>query len=834
MRMIYSFVVRWMILILIVNNSFMRKPMRYKIGLASLILLLSFFSANLYAQTSQPTPIPQLLLQWNADLAQSNQSLTDPDLDDETLKHLREHLNGLRSDAISARDQIATEVAPLNNELTALGPPPAEDAPAEAGSIAGKRKALNDQLAVIDGEAKELELVISNADDALDKLSALRIRRFTQATFSHGLSALAPEVWQRGIPDIDAKVTALQDQFHNWLSQETDELFQQKLLYLLIAVIGILAIVWPFTRWFSRQFGRTSNVQIPTYVELLRAALAVGFVRCLLPISITTATYLVLEHEFEWTLSVHAFALSAFKALCMIILVAAVSRAMLAPSNGRWRLMPLNDADANYVHRVIVGLAWVFAFDLLLDTWFAAGGVSLELTILRKFLVGLLIAGLLLALLMRRQLWRMDIQHRRKMSDQAAMWRWLRALMGMLVLMIPVSAMAGYVALSRLLGTQIVLTGGLYILVGVVIALCTELIEELLSQKTEIGAKIRNNLELTDEGSELLVFWLKAAIISVIYISAILTLLVIWGAGGEDLNLWLYKVLMGFEVGGVTISIATIFFAIVLFSVILLLTRLLQRFLEHVILPKTRLDLGIQNSIRASIGYIGFILSAGFAISTLGIDLSKLAIIAGALSVGIGFGLQNVVNNFVSGLILLIERPIKVGDWVVVNDRQGYVKNINVRATEIQTFDRASVFIPNSNLISNPLLNWTHADKTGRVVVPVGVAYGTDTRKVQKLLIAVAEAHPFVLRSMPASVLFKGFGDSCLNFELRAFVQDVDKVTTVSSDICFEIDAAFKREAIEMPYPQQDVHWRDIERLENLVSKILNEKGSSASPKLDM
>lgn len=802
------------------------KPMKFEVFLACFFLLLSIFSGALCAQSSQERPIPKSLLQWNADLEQSSHAIASSNLDDEAFKHLREHLNELHNDALSARDKIASEVSHLHDELTALGPPPAKDAPGESTSIATKRKALNKQLTAVDGQVKEVDLVISRSDETLDQLSALRIHRFTQKIFSRGFSALAPEVWQRGIPDLQEKLSVVKNQFETWQSEETAESFKRELLHLTLTLLGILAVAWPFSRWFSQKFGRTTKEQIPTYVELFRAALAVTFVRILLPMSITVSAYLLLDYDLHWQGVAHNFAFSILKAFIMIILIAAVSRAILAPFRGRWRLMPLNDADANYVHKVILGLAWVFAVDLILDDWLSSSGASLELIILRKFLVGLLIAGLLLALLVRRQLWRMDIQHRRKKSDKATIWRGLRALIGVLVLMIPVSAIAGYVALSRLLGTQIVLTGGLYILVGVVIALCTELIEELLSKETELGLKIRQNLELTDEGSELLVFWLKAAVNSVIYTSAILTLLVIWGAGGEDLNVWLYTALFGFNVAGVTISITTIFLAVALFSGILLLTRLLQRFLEHVILPRTRIDFGIQNSIRASVSYIGFIIAAGLAFSTLGIDLSKLAIIVGALSVGIGFGLQNVVNNFVSGLILLIERPIKVGDWIVVNDQQGYVKSINVRATEIQTFDRASVFIPNSNLISNPLLNWTHADKTGRIIIPVGVAYGTDTRKVQNILLEVASAHPAILKSLAPSVLFKGFGDSCLNFELRTCVQDVDKVSAISSDLCFEIDAAFRKEGIEIPYPQQDVHLRDIERLENLVAKILNEKSS--------
>ncbi len=632
--------------------------MKFRLYLAFLL----FFTIFPYAECAQPAqqvPIAKLLQQWNADLEQSRLELANPDIDDEALKQLREHVNGLRNNVISAHDKTAAEVNPLQNELTALGPPPAKDAPAESKSIAVKRKTLNEQLTAVQGQVKEAELLISGADEVLDQLSTLRIHRFTQKVFTRGSSALAPEVWKRGIPDLQEKMTAVKQQFELWRSEQTAESFKTELFRIALTIFSALAIVWPFVRWFSRKFGRTDEEQAPTYVELFRAALTVAFVRILLPMSITVAAYLLLDNDLDWQGGAHEFAFALLKACLMIVLVAAVSRAILAPFRGRWRLMPLNDADAHYVHKIIVGLAWVFAIDLALESWLNLSGASLELIILRKFLIDLLIAGLLLALLIRRQLWRMDIQHRRKKSNEAVIWRELRALISVLVLLIPISAIAGYVSLSRLLGTQIVITGGLYILVGVVIALCTELIEELLSKETELGLKIRQYLELTDDGSELLVFWLKAAVNTVIYFVAILTLLVIWGAGGEDLNVWLYNALFGFTIAGVTISISTIFLAIALFSGILLLTRLLQRFLELVILPRTRIDYGIQNSIRAAVGYIGFIIAAGFAISTMGIDLSKLAIIAGALSVGIGFGLQNVVNNFVSGLILLIERPIR-------------------------------------------------------------------------------------------------------------------------------------------------------------------------------
>ncbi len=208
---------------------------------------------------------------------------------------------------------------------------------------------------------------------------------------------------------------------------------------------------------------------------------------------------------------------------------------------------------------------------------------------------------------------------------------------------------------------------------------------------------------------------------------------------------------------------------------------------------------------------MGIIVAAAVGISALGLDLSNLAIVAGALSVGIGFGLQNVVNNFVSGLILLVERPVQVGDWVVVGDKQGYVRRIKVRATEIQTFDRASVFVPNSQLISEAVTNWTYADKMGRVIIPVGVAYGTELRTVMKILTEIGQSHPEVLKQPAPAALFRGFGDSALNFELRCFLADVERTISVTSDLCLAIDDAFREAGIEIPFPQQDVYIKQFE-----------------------
>ena len=196
-------------------------------------------------------------------------------------------------------------------------------------------------------------------------------------------------------------------------------------------------------------------------------------------------------------------------------------------------------------------------------------------------------------------------------------------------------------------------------------------------------------------------------------------------------------------------------------------------------------------------------------LSLAGVDLSNIAIIAGALSVGIGFGLQNIVNNFVSGIILLFERPIRPGDWIVVGNTEGFVQKVRVRATEIQTFDRSDVIVPNSELISGQVTNWTYRDPYGRVICPVGVAYGSDVQLVRKLLLAVAEEHPQVIsdgRTPPPKVFFLAFGDSALLFDLRCFISDVKSRLAVRSELNYAIDAAFRANGIQIPFPQQDLY----------------------------
>jgi potassium-dependent mechanosensitive channel len=203
-------------------------------------------------------------------------------------------------------------------------------------------------------------------------------------------------------------------------------------------------------------------------------------------------------------------------------------------------------------------------------------------------------------------------------------------------------------------------------------------------------------------------------------------------------------------------------------------------------------------------GYVALIAVLALALGALGIDLQKIALIAGALSVGIGFGLQSVVSNFVCGLILLAERPFRVGDWVVVKGEEGWVRRISVRATEIETFDRASVIVPNQDFITGVVKNWTHGNTTGRVIVKVRAAYDSDAEKVREILLACGAQHPQVLRAPPPAVYLMGFGDIGIDFELRCVLANVEQSLLVRTDLQMEILRRFRDAAIKIPFPVHD------------------------------
>jgi potassium efflux system protein len=327
--------------------------------------------------------------------------------------------------------------------------------------------------------------------------------------------------------------------------------------------------------------------------------------------------------------------------------------------------------------------------------------------------------------------------------------------------------------------------------------------------------QLRDRLSLKEGEPVPGLIWLRLLTVLLIWLAFGVMVVGLWGYSDTFWSLIREGITEGFQLGPVRIIPINWVIGIVVFSVLVTLVRWIRNEVLPGWVSKARIERGAQEAIVTISGYVGIIIAAIVGLSLAGFSFTNLAIIAGALSVGIGFGLQNIVNNFISGIILLFERPIRTGDWIVVGNTEGYVRKISIRSTQIETFDRADVIVPNSELISNQVTNWMLRDPWGRVIVPIGVAYGSDVEKVREVLLQAARSHPLVIaediRVSPPRVLFRGFGDSSLNFEVRFFIRTVDQRLATLSDLNFAIEKGLREAGIEIPFPQRDLHLRSVD-----------------------
>ena len=353
--------------------------------------------------------------------------------------------------------------------------------------------------------------------------------------------------------------------------------------------------------------------------------------------------------------------------------------------------------------------------------------------------------------------------------------------------------------------------------------LATFIFNRFIASVLFIGAFIIVRRFISDLLRRSIVFWIKTfklrkqllskadflmtlLVTPLLVLFLIYSLLTLWGMPGAFMLQAVKKLVFGFKVGGINISLISIVTGLLVFLISLTLVKMMKNRLSNNLLNRINMDEGIKHSLISGFSFTGFIISAILAIVAMGVDLSNLAVIAGALSVGIGFGLQDVIKNLVSGIILLFERPFKVGDWVLIGGEEGKIKQINIRSTEVETFNKASVIIPNATLISSSLTNLTHGNNWQRQTIAVGVSYDSDAEQVTKLLLECARSCKKVMKVPAPYVLFKNFGESSLDFELRIYVSDIWSGWSAGSDVRYEILRRFREANINIAYPQIVVH----------------------------
>jgi small-conductance mechanosensitive channel len=695
---------------------------------------------------------------------------------DADIGRLRNEVEQVITQATDVADGLRPRLTQIRSQIDKLGPPPAAGAQPEAPAVSTERARLTSEATAIDGAIKTLELTWVRARQTIDRITDLRLALFTRSLMERNSSPLFPALWSDALRDVPQVHRLLVYVTTDWWStmQQTLGVGGLALLFggaaavflLARSAVGYVVKLWEPHR--GRELSFFEQAAAASWIAPLRA-LPAALALLVLYIGADTLGLLYYPSDRMAAVSV--------RSALVFVAVSALISTVLSPAESRRRLVPLSDRSALRVCRILQGAVAIYATDLALMSYTRTLYLPLSMTVVESLMASLALAGLLVALL-RTPFEPQDAAPFAIIPRDRP--RWLKVPLWLTTVVIVGASLTGFVALARFAAQQLVMTG----VVAVICILLFLAIRAFTRDPADarVGQVLESRFGIDGPRRQQLAFLTEVTLTLVLIIGALPVILLQWGFSGDDIRDWVKAAVFGFEIGQFRVSLARIVLGIIIFTILLLATRILQRWLRDQVLgPRT--DPGIAASVDTAVGYAGILLAGVLAISYAGLDITNIAIVAGALSVGIGFGLQSIVNNFVSGLILLIERPIKVGDWVVIGGEQGNVRRVSVRSTEIETFDRASLIVPNAELISSRVLNWTHRNTLGRVILNVNVAPDADPRAVIQLLERCAEGHPQVLRLPSAKAYLENMNAAALEFSIRVHLSDVNRALETRSEL---------------------------------------------------
>lgn len=786
---------------------------------AFIFVLFLPLGAGAQEQNSTKSKIEAIRLELN----QIEAGITVRTVSDKALQENRKRVEELARDLKSVSDELAPKAEAMRSRLKELGPKPDEKAEPESTDITKERDERDRLLKELDESVKLARALAVQADQIMTAIADQRRSIFTNKLFERSESLLAPQLWLDVAGNIGHDLRALGVVSRDTLNRIIESAGAFGTLVLTIA-IGIVIIFAARMRRRALTFmARDAVFGEPTPFRVASRAALLTLISLLVPVTavaviVTTVDALnILPNRVEPVFSVILWG------LVYISFVRGLAEAVLSPDRAEWRAIPLSNESAARIVWIATNISILILADSTFETVSQAIAAGLSLTVLTKAIFSILIVWTLV-----RGLKSIVPAPRTEGAEASipeagsSLTALLRIIGWSLVIVILGSVLLGYSAFAAFVADQISWIGIIVTLIYLLARLSSLAIEGFLLEDTRFSTMIRTASGLSRRSLEQLGVLLSGAAQVLIIGLGLLLALAPWGVESGDVLYSLKAAIFGFTIGDVTFSFAAAFSAIVFFGIAILVTRAVQRWLTAKYLPHTQLDSGLRNSITTGIGYLGFLIAITLSLSTLGLSLDKITIVAGALSVGIGFGLQSIVNNFVSGLILLWERGIRVGDWIVVGDEQGIVKRINVRATEIETFDKAVMIVPNSSLISGTVKNRVHSNRMGRIVIPVPVNRDADSAKVAEILSSVAVTNRTVLKRPEPVVNFKRIGDTIKEFELVCFIAEVDDGAKVTSDLIFKIDHQLMEIGIGDTKPRTVLTIEGLGALEDRINRIEN------------
>ena len=766
---------------------------------AVLLAALALCGLPVFAQQA-PEPAASFLERVKTALDGIEAALGNQQIGAPALAELRGRIAAAREELRTRIEAWEPQMAEVSARLKQLGPPPADDAPAEEPAVAAERKQLAAGFSQIDGNLKQARLLAVRTDQLGERISEKRRALYARELLERGASALDPFSWMEAAEAAPSALRSLGLLLQSW----GETAFAGGLVRIVPAALLlalILAAAIGLTRWWLPRFDAGPRAHT-RFARARTAVMVFVWLAARTPLALIAAV-MVLDAFSLLTYRMNEVASGLVAAVVAAAFGRGVARGLLAPDRPERRIVALDDHTAGCFHDHLVWGTRAFGAAIFLQAVNKALFAPIAMTVATNALFAAAVAGLLLHLircLRKSELAQGDDAVVTVPGARLAAWALVTAII--LALITGYAALAAFIALRAVVAAAVL--GALYLMLVATDALFAE----ALAPDTPLGRRIAANLGLPARSVGLLGTLVSAGVRVGLILLALLVILGPWEVSTADLVDSVQSIPLGLQIGEITISFRAVVGAAAVLIVVLLVTRGAQRWLQREFLPRTTLEPSLQLSISTIFGYVGAIAAVMLAMAGLGIDLQKIALVAGALSVGIGFGLQSIVSNFVCGLILLAERPIRVGDSIVVQGEEGSVRRIRVRATEIETPQRASVIIPNSVLITGMVKNWTHANTLGQIVLKIGVGYDSDAEAVRALLLAVADEHPQVTKNPAPGAFFTAFGDSALEFELRCVVANVANGLSVRSDLNLEILKRCRAAGIEIPFPQREVRLR--------------------------
>jgi small-conductance mechanosensitive channel len=721
----------------------------------------------------------------------------------ETISQNRSALTKLKGEADSTAKLLDQPQADVAAQVTQLGPPPAEGV-AEAPEVAQQRKLLNDRAALLLGLRKQLELLGVEAEQHMSRLSAIERDQFLNRVFAYEESILDPRMWWAALTAASMFALRLLNLVAQWWRSVAAEanlsILAVTVLFMAIAALAVSRLRRIFRGLLSPSLAEPGQEgQPPSQVRRLWHGIF-SFLQWVIGTFVVVLIGMIgLDASSLMTSQLEMLLKNVVDMLMNMVLYGGAAYMVCQPSRPHARLVAIDGfAARNLV--LIITLA-----SLISGMGRALTDIATSLSIPVSFAVGVsalsataLVALIALALTIIRREANKDIA--KGESTYLLVWFLKFTPIIWFLLVIAVAALVfGYIALGLFIAGNILESAMLAVILGVLHAFAHAIADAAGNSVSRTGLLLRRISGWTEEGISRVVLVYRTIVDIGTSVVAILGLGALWAVSLVDFATVVSHAATGFKIGNISISPGSLLAGVVILLVGIIITRYVTNWLQGRVLSATKLDKGAQDSIRTSAGYAGYALAAAIALSAAGVNFSSLALIAGALGVGIGLGLQQIVTNFVSGLILLAERPIRIGDWVVTAAGEGIVKRINVRATEIETFDRSSIIIPNSNFIINPVRNWTLRDTIGHFTVQVAVSYDGKPDEIVKTLLDIAGSHPKLMRHPGPDVSLAKLTPQAMEFELNAQVRNVLDASGVASELRMEIARRLGKKLLHIP-----------------------------------